>query len=119
VQDLDFIAGKFFDYEISKDLLWLRKYFDSDIQGALLNYYMVFGNLDLFTAHTGVYADPKYIRRTLRRLRRLMTLRLKAKRGMAIPEKFEKNFELLWVIESGHYKFASTPSKYNIKDIDI
>lgn len=104
MRDLDFISGRFFDYEVPKDLVWLKKYYDSDIQDALLKYYLVFGNLDLFTAHTGIYIDIKYLQRLRYRLDRLIALRRQAKLDM--------DLELLWKIESGRYKFSHLPSKY-------
>jgi len=97
-KDLDLISGRFFDLELAKDQAYLRRYFASGIQFAFLRYYLVFGDVDLFTSHTGIFAEPKYVRRLVTKFHFLVEIRKHAKRNL--------DFDLLWRIESGRYKFC-------------
>lgn len=99
MRDLTFLSGKYFDLEIPKELSWVTKYyFRTVIQKQFLQYYLVFGSVKDFTAHTGIYADPKYLRRLEDRYHRLLKVRTEAKANL--------DFETLWNLENGKYKQA-------------
>lgn len=96
--DLQFLGGEFLDLELAKDQTYLDKYFASDIQFAFLRYYLVFGSVDQFIQHTGIHAEKKYLRRLEAKYHRLVKLRTDAKKNF--------DFDLLWRIETGRYKFS-------------
>jgi len=101
-KDLDFLSGEFLDFELPKDQIYLAKYFDSDIQFAFLKYYLVFGDIEHFTNHTGIPADKKYLKKLITRLEKLVAIRNTAKKNL--------DFDLLWRIEAGRYKYVDIPS---------
>ena len=98
MRDLDFIAGKFEDLPIPKEQKYLLKYFKTDIQQAILRYYLVFGEMSCFIEHTGYYTTKSYLYRQEQKLQELMKVHAEAKSSM--------NFEDLWKIESGKYKIG-------------
>lgn len=96
MRDLEFLSGKFFETEISKDKQYLLKYFTSPEQVAFLRYYLVFGDCKSFREHTGYPCSNKVLKRLETLFQTLVTAHREAK------EKFD--IDLLWKIENGEYK---------------
>jgi hypothetical protein len=101
VRDVDFFAGNFFEQEIPKDKAFLKKYFKSESQRAFLKYYLVFGDYSCFTAHTGQAANHSYLFKQEVKLKHLLEVHKQAKSNM--------DFDLVWKIESGKYKYKYNP----------
>lgn len=97
-KDLAFISQKFATYQLSKDKLYLLKYFKSPIQEAFLKYFFVFGEYDNFVDHTGFYCQKRWLQLLLERMQTLERLRKEAKSGF--------DLELLARIESGKLKLC-------------
>lgn len=98
MRDLDFISGRFFDFEIPKEKRYLLKYFTTDVQVAFLRYYLVFGDARRFVDHTGHFCSKRLQARFLSRYRRLTAVYDKAKQSLT-----EEGFATLQQLESGQY----------------
>ena len=104
MRDLDFISGKFFDFDIPRDKHYLLKYFTTDMQKAFLRYVMVFGDsgdIRLFKPHTGFYCSERLVFRFLERYRVLTKSYDEAKSSLT-----EEGLETLQEIESGRYSLT-------------
>jgi hypothetical protein len=97
VRDLDFVSGRFADLPIPKEQKYLLKYFKTPLQRAILRYLFVFHEWSCFVDHTGYFTTKSYLIRQEQKLYELMAAQVAAKSSM--------NFEELWKIESGKYKF--------------
>ena len=82
MQDLEFISGCFFDYEIPKDKRYLLKYFKTGLQLAFLRYYLVFGEHRNFKNHTGHYCNPRMLFRLKNKFKTLENAHKEAKASL-------------------------------------
>jgi len=98
MRDLDFISGRFFDYDIPREKQYLLKYFTTELQIAFLKYALVFENTKSFKDHTGYYCSDRLKFRLLFRLRKLLSLHSEAKSTFT-----EEGLNTLQLIESGQY----------------
>lgn len=62
-QDMHFISGDFFDYDVPKEKRYLLKYFKTEVQQVFLRYFLVFGDIRNFVPHTGCYCTQRLLRR--------------------------------------------------------
>lgn len=101
MRDLDFISGRFFNYDVPKEKRYLLKYFKNDLQMAFLKYFMVFGDYRNFTDHTGYYCNPSLLFRMEQRLRRIVAVYDEAKRALT-----EEGMATVHLIESGKFRLT-------------
>ena len=99
MQDLEFISGRFFDYEIPKEKRYLLKYFKTDLQQAFLRYYFVFGNATNFVDHTGIFCTDRILWKLQARCKRLIQIYDKAKMELT-----EESMMIVERIEAGKFK---------------
>lgn len=95
MRDLDFVSGKFFEYEIPKDKQYLLKYFATELQEAFLRYMFVFGEWSCFREHTGFRARLDFLKKLEFKFVKLQEVHKKAT--------LEFDLDLKWKIESGNY----------------
>jgi hypothetical protein len=98
-RDLDFISQRWATVELPKEKQYLLKYFDTDLQAALVKYVHVYGTTDNFTDHTGIPCQPRYLKALYNRLQRLEAAHRQAKSSLD-----EDSLKTLALIESGKYK---------------
>lgn len=60
-QNCVFIGAQYVDFELPKDLMFLKKYFKTKIQHCFLQYYYFVGCKDNFSDHTGYKCDKSFI----------------------------------------------------------
>jgi hypothetical protein len=99
VKDIDFISGKFFDFDPPPEKQFLFKYFKTDIEQCFIKYYYCFGNYDNFIDHTGLFCQKRWLRMLKKRMDTILFIRDKAKKDM--------DFDTVFMIESGKYKVDS------------
>jgi hypothetical protein len=99
--DLDFISGRFLDYEIPKDHRWLLKYFKTDVQVVFLRYYILFGEVRNFVDYTGCHCS----RRSKFRMQDKF-LRLKHAHNEAKQELTEEGMRTLNKLEMGQFRLT-------------
>lgn len=99
MRDFLFLSGEFFEIDIPKDKLWLKRYFHTPVQFQFLQYYLTFNDTKYFKEYTGIDVEMKYIRRLESKYLKLLKMRDDAKSNFDI--------ELLWKIESGNQKKVS------------
>ena len=99
-KDLDFISGKFFDFDVPKNKRYLLKYFKSDLQAAFLRYFLVFGTSKNFIDHTGYYCNKWLVPKLEKRYWTLVEAYRAAKDDFT-----EEGLELLAAIEAGKYRY--------------
>lgn len=104
MRDLDFVSGRFFDYEIPRDKRFLLKYFKHPVQQAFLRYVMLFGGYTNFVDHTGLACNVSLQRRLWTRYEQLCLLHGRLKRQFT-----EDSLKLMDLIESGRFKLARLP----------
>lgn len=61
MDDLVFISGDFFDYEIPKEKKFLLKYFKTPLELQFVKYYLCFKNIDNFVDHTGFFCQRRWL----------------------------------------------------------
>ncbi len=96
--DLEFISGRFFDFELPRGQRYLLKYFRTDIQRQFVRYYCAFGNVKYFVEHTGRYCKKRWLQ--------LLSVRLNLLEEVLKKARAEMNLETVALIESGRFKFA-------------
>ena len=101
MRDLDFVSGRFFDYDVPKEKRYLLKYFKSDLQRAFLKYFMVFGDHRNFTDHTGHYCNPRFVLHMEEKFHKLVDVYDKAKRALT-----EEGMATVHLIESGKFRLT-------------
>lgn len=101
MRDLDFISGKFFDLPVSRDKMYLLKYFTSDLQIAFLKYCLVFDDVKLFTNHTGYYCSERLRFKLWNRYKELTEAHKQAKSSLT-----EEGIKTLHQIETGQYQLT-------------
>jgi hypothetical protein len=106
--DLNLIGNKFMENWLPPESAYLHKYFKSEIDRALVSYYLMFGDLimmrnikffiDNFVDHTGLACSQQRLRYSLNRIQSLLDTTQRA----------EQNFDLeqVEIIKSGKYKFV-------------
>ena len=99
-EDLDFISGKFFDFDVPKKRRYLLKYFKTDLQGAFLRYFFVFGKWKNFVDHTGHYCTRFACMKLEKRYWALIKAHDEAKADFT-----EEGLETLAAIEAGKYRY--------------
>lgn len=95
MKDIEFLSGRFLDYEIPKEKRYLLQYFKNDLQRSFLKYYLVFGEVWNFTDHTGYYCTKRFAFKLADRFKRLTKTYEEAKwsldeEGMALIERIER-----------------------------
>jgi len=100
-RDLDFVSGKFFDYEIPKNQRYLLKYFKTDLQRAFLRYFLVFNSHRNFSDHTGFRCHDRRLWTYQARYRKLVSVYEEAKKSLT-----EEGLETIHLIESGKYRLT-------------
>jgi hypothetical protein len=107
VTDLDFLAGRFIDYEIPPEKRYLRWYFSTDLQTAFLRYRLLLEESPAisnkrtvvnFTNHTGYYCSQRVLWAMMARYKHLTELHAKAKKTLT-----EEGMETLTALETGRY----------------
>jgi hypothetical protein len=99
-EDLDFISGKFFDFDVPKQQRFLLKYLKTDLQIAFLRYYLVFGQWKNFVDHTGNHCTKVLLAKLEKRYKALTEAHAKA-----LDDFTEEGLELLGLIEEGKYRY--------------
>lgn len=101
---MDFISGRFFEFEIPKEKSYLLKYFKTEMQRMFLKYYMVFGNCRNFVDHTGYYCSNGVLYKLEQRYQKLIKIYEEAKWSFT-----EEGMELIQTIESGKFNLTKLP----------
>jgi hypothetical protein len=96
LEELLFLAGVFFDFELPKDKLYLFKYFKTFREKQFLKYYYCFGNYEFFMARTGIVCDSVWLELLKKYHDVIVAKHMEAKREM--------DFTLLANIEQGKCK---------------
>lgn len=107
MRDLDFISGRFFDYEIPKERKYLLKYFTTDLQIAFLRYYLVFYDTLNFVDHTGYYCSRRLLWKFQTRFLYLNDTYDKAKKSLT-----EEGMRVVDEIESGKFSLKGKGKGY-------
>jgi hypothetical protein len=82
MKELDFLAGKFFTYELPKERVFLFHYFKSPIEEQFLRYHFCFdGDLEYFKDHTGIHCQERWLKILTKRLKQLIEVRDWAKKS--------------------------------------
>jgi hypothetical protein len=100
MNELKFLAGAFFDFEIPKDKKYLFKYFRSPIEKQFIKYYLCFSEIDYFVEHTGYFCQKRWLLILKKRFDFITEFHHKCKSSCN-----EEGLELLRKIEEGKYKF--------------
>lgn len=98
-RDLDFLSGKFFDYDVPKVQRYLLKYFTGKIQKAFVRYYLLFGCCRSFRDHTGIYCSWSFVLRLETKFHKLVASYQEAKADFS-----EEGLAKLGQIEAGKFK---------------
>jgi hypothetical protein len=98
MRDLDFISGRFFEYDVPKEKRFLLQYFKTDLQRAFLKYYMVFGEHRNFVDHTGYHCSQRLLFRFKARYHRLLEVYQEAKISLT-----EEGMETIRLLEIGKF----------------
>lgn len=76
--DEEFIAARYFNFDLLPDTYWLLKYFRTDVQKMFLKYYMIFGSVDNFVDHTGHHCTKRFLLKLESKYRALIEARAEA-----------------------------------------
>jgi hypothetical protein len=107
VTDSDFLAGRFFDYEIPPAKRYLTWYFTTDLQMVFLRYRLLLEEspalssrrtILYFTDHTGYYCRERILWRLMARFKHLTETHAQAKKTLT-----EEGMETLTALEAGRY----------------
>lgn len=93
--DLHLISGNFFEMNVPKSKQYLLKYFKTDIQRQFVSYYLIFGNIDRFVEHTGLFCKKKWLK--------LLVDKFNALESKLKDSKDNLDFTTVALIESGKY----------------
>lgn len=99
--ELIFLSGRFFEYDLPKEKQFLFKYFTTDVEKQFIRYFYCFRQWEYFTDHTGLYCQQRWLKMLKHRHDQLVAVHAKAKR--------EIDLEALAEIETG---------KYSVREID-
>lgn len=94
--ELEFLAGNYFDQEISSEKSYLLKYFKTEIQLHFLKYYIKFHARDSFIDHTGFYCSERHLQRLEKKFLKLEDAVQEAKKTF--------DFKALEVINAGKWR---------------
>lgn len=97
MKESQFLAGNFFDFEISKERNFLFKYFRSPLEKQFVRYYLCFGEIEYFTEHTGHFCQKRWLKILKQRFDKIIAFHNQCRENMEL--------ELLEKIEKGRYKF--------------
>jgi hypothetical protein len=97
MKESQFLAGNFFDFEISKERSFLFKYFRSPLEKQFVRYYLCFGETEYFTEHTGHFCQKRWLKILKQRFDKIIAFHNQCRENMEL--------ELLEKIEKGRYKF--------------
>jgi hypothetical protein len=97
MKESQFLAGNFFDFEISKERNFLFKYFRSPLERQFVRYYLCFGEIEYFTEHTGHFCQKRWLKILKQRFDKIIAFHNQCRENMEL--------ELLEKIEKGRYKF--------------
>lgn len=97
MKEYQFLAGKFFDFEISKERKFLFKYFRSPLEKQFIRYYLCFGEIEYFTEHTGHFCQNRWLKILKQRFDKIIAFHNQCRENL--------DLELLEKIEKGRYKF--------------
>jgi len=97
MKESQFLAGNFFDFEISKERNFLFKYFRSPLERQFVRYYLCFGEIEYFTEHTGHFCQKRWLKILKQRFDKIIAFHNQCRENMEL--------ELLEKIEKGKYKF--------------
>ena len=95
-RDLNLLARQWEQFEFTKDKKYLLKYFDTDLQRIFLAYYLVFGDYEHFTDHTGFKVKYCWLTSLEKKYLALEKIQKEARLNM--------DLEKLAFIESGKHK---------------
>lgn len=98
MKDLDFVSGRFKEFEVPKEKLYLLKYFKNDFQKSFLKYFMLFGDWHNFIDHTGLYCSERIQFKLARRYKVLIKAYDEAKARFD-----EEGMAMISLIESGNF----------------
>ena len=82
--NLLFLSGKFLNINLSKDKMYLFKYFKADAQKQFVVYYLEFGELTHFVDHTGYKITKRWLFKLQSKLLKLLEVHNKFKQEMDI-----------------------------------
>ena len=103
MKDLEFVSGRFFDYEIPKEKRYLLRYFKTDLQAAFLRYYLIFGNYQSFKDHTGRHCNPRMLLTLRKKFDKLEKIHDEAKTSMT-----EEGMRTLQLLETGQFVLTNS-----------
>ena len=96
--DAALIAGKFLEEDVfPKELRWIYRYFDTEVQRQFARYVFVFKSTERFIDHTGCRVTPHWLKKLYTRFEFIVGLHKQARTT--------NDFETVATIESGEYKF--------------
>ncbi len=81
-QNCVFIGAQYVDFELPKDLMFLKKYFKTKIQKQFLNYYLCMTSYAKFPEHVGVEASRAFCFKMAKKCDYLLDAIKKAKENM-------------------------------------
>ena len=102
MQDMEFISGRFFDYEIPKEKRYLKKYFQTELQEAFLRYFLIFGQYRNFKSHTGHHCNPRMLFKLRKKLEILEIAYNEAKVSLT-----EDGMRTVQLIETGKFPLTN------------
>lgn len=97
MKESQFLAGNFFEFEISKERNFLFKYFRSPLEKQFVRYYLCFGEIEYFTEHTGHFCQKRWLKILKQRFDKIIAFHNQCRENMEL--------ELLEKIEKGRYEF--------------
>lgn len=99
MKEAQFLAGIFFDFEVSREKMFLFKYFRSPLEHQFVRYYLCFGEIEFFTEHTGWFCQKRWLKILKKRFDKINSLHDKSKADI--------DLELLEKIEQGKCEFLA------------
>ena len=106
-EELKFIGGHFFDYELPKDKQYLFKYFRGPAEEQFLRYLYCFGNYDNFRNHTGFYYQNRWFHILRKRHDMIVSYYENVRHEISQSEDDEMDLGLLMQIEKGKIKIST------------
>ena len=100
VMDAEFIAGDFFELALTKERMYLFRYFTTEIQRVFVRYMTVFGSYRHFCEHTGYVCTQRNLQ--------LLNVRLQQLEAAHARAKSEMDLEALETVEKGEFSVPSS-----------
>lgn len=98
-RDAIIIGGLFLEDPIPRDKFWLLRYCKTDLQKHFMRYMVHVGTHYHFVEHTGYFMEVRYLKRILKRYKKLVAAHLAAKQN--------GDFDKLAEIEMGLYDLGN------------